>query len=364
MHFQLKTIPSIICCFLLCALLPSEEQKTKAIQTLLNQSIKQHKVPGLLAAIIDHQGIRSIAASGVRQHDRNEQLSIHDHVHIGSCTKAMTATLLAKCIEEGTLSWDDTLKILPPHITQRLDNSYLAANLWQMVTHRSNMPGNAKNWWSHNDKRLVKRRLSILQDNLSVAPQQKDNSFLYSNLSFMAAGCMAEHIYKKTWEDLIQEKLFKELDMKNVGFGPPGNSKTFDQPRGHIPAGSSWKTMYHDNAEALGPAGRVHCSIEDWAKFLAVHLNPSKQKYLKPTSLKKLHTPSGTYAGGWVVVTRPWAKGVTLSHNGSNTMWHAVVWLAPNIDRGYIVVTNSCNEQSPKICDGIVGRLIQIDQQP
>jgi len=45
----------------------------------------------------------------------------------------------------------------------------------------------------------------------------------------------------------------------------------------------------------LSPAGNMHMSIKDWAKFIIVHLNsdPSdKTKLLKPSSLQFLHTPS------------------------------------------------------------------------
>ena len=77
----------------------------------------------------------------------------------------------------------------------------------------------------------------------------------------------------------------------------------------------------------MGPAGTVHCSVPDWAKFAALHLagEPWKgSKLLKPATFRTLHTPppGREYAGGWIVVERSWAGGVALNHNGSNTSWY------------------------------------------
>jgi hypothetical protein len=78
--------------------------------------------------------------------------------------------------------------------------------------------------------------------------------------------------------------------------------------------------------------------------------------------LDKLITPIGTYAGGWIVTERPWGNGVVLTHTGSNTMWYAVVWIAPNVDRAYFVATNSRDNNSHRICDQMVGKLIEINR--
>src|SRR5205823_3475546 len=65
------------------------------------------------------------------------------------------------------------------------------------------------------------------------------------------------------------------------------------------------------------PAGLVHLSVPDWAKFVACHLrgdfdNPNQQCILLSNEVfTRLHhaAPTEDYAGGWQVGTRPWAKG-------------------------------------------------------
>jgi hypothetical protein len=58
--------------------------------------------------------------------------------------------------------------------------------------------------------------------------------------------------------------------------------------------------------------------------------------------MEHLHAaaPEEGYAGGWVVTSRTWARGKTLCHNGSNTLWHVSAWLAPGVDRVLVAATN------------------------
>ena len=47
---------------------------------------------------------------------------------------------------------------------------------------------------------------------------------VYSNAGFALAGMIAETVMNESWEDLMQEKLFRPLDMKTSGYGPMGTS--------------------------------------------------------------------------------------------------------------------------------------------
>ncbi len=338
-------------------------EQSPQIKQILDESIKEHQLPGLIAAVTDQNGVKSIGCTGVRSIGRLEKIALSDRFHIGSCTKAMTAVLIGVLVDKGKMKWDDTLVDVIPELKPHIHADYHKTTLWQLLTHRGAFPANAKNWWAFQEKPLRQRRISILKDSLSAGPQQKLESYLYSNLSYMAAGVMAERVCDENWEQLMQRYVFKPLNMNNCGFGPPGTKEKRDQPLGHVLKNQQWQAHYADNAEALGPAGRVHCSVGDWAKFLRIFLTDSQQQLLKNETIKKLMTPSGTYAGGWVIAQRTWAKGLTLSHTGTNTMWYANVWVAPKTNRCYLSITNSCNKDSHNICDQIIGKLIKLDSE-
>jgi len=114
----------------------------------------------------------------------------------------------------------------------------------------------------------------------------------------------------------------------------------------------------------LSPAGRVHCTIQDWAKFVADQLRGDRgeQALLQPASYQKLHTPpfGGEYALGWLVVERDWAGGTALNHGGDNTMNCANVWVAPRRDFAVLVCVNQSGDIAFRASDEAVGALITL----
>ncbi|HIA65057.1 TPA: hypothetical protein EYN98_03120, partial [Candidatus Poribacteria bacterium] len=58
-----------------------------------------------------------------------------DLVHLGSCTKAMTSTLLAILITERKLNWESTLIETLPELKDLIHPNYESATLRKLVTH-------------------------------------------------------------------------------------------------------------------------------------------------------------------------------------------------------------------------------------
>jgi CubicO group peptidase (beta-lactamase class C family) len=361
-----KNLISIVPLFLLiqpaCAESSKEEAKSKKIEEALAEAVAEAKVPGMVAAVTSSKGVLAIGTAGVRKIGTDAKLTEQDLIHLGSCTKAMTSVLLATLVAERKLTWETSLIDVLPELKGKIHPDYHAITIWQLLTHRAGVEANAANWWVYGKMELKKRRLAILEANLKQAPARKQGVYHYSNLGYMIAGCMAEKVTASTWESLMQTRIFDPLGMDSAGFGPPGASGKTDQPWGHVRSGEGWRPRQFDNAEALGPAGRVHATFADWAKFLAMQLPGGNTLGLDRKALDKLITPTGNYAGGWRVTKRPWGKGTVLNHSGSNTMWYALVWVAPKLDRAFLVATNSRDDNSHPTCDQMIGKLIQIDQ--
>jgi CubicO group peptidase (beta-lactamase class C family) len=99
----------------------------------------------------------------------------------------------------------------------------------------------------------------------------------------------------------------------------------------------------------------VHCSLGDLAKYAAFHMagEGGKSELLKAESFKKLHTAvadNDDYPLGWMVRKRPWANGRALMHNGSNTMFYVVVWMAPEKNCAVIVASNIGEDEAFEGC--------------
>jgi hypothetical protein len=62
---------------------------------------------------------------------------------------------------------------------------------------------------------------------------------------------------------------------------------------------------------------------------------------------------------GWIVGERDWAGGRVLTHAGSNTMWYAVVWIAPARDFAVLVAANRGFDAGAQACDEVASALIR-----
>lgn len=312
----------------------------------------KHKLPGMIGAVLQGEALTAIGSVGVRKLGSDDALRVGDRVHLGSDTKAMTATLLGLLVDEGKLTWSSTVAEVFPARARSLHPDFQRVTLLQLLTHRAGLPANGP-WWELKGRTPTEQRRDLLARMMKAAPESKPGTtFAYSNVGYALAGLMAEQVAGQSWERLMRERLFGPLGMTSAGFGPPGTPGTLDEPWGHEAGG---KPTQHDNAPALGPAGTVHATIPDWARFAALHLKGAqgKARLLKASTFRTLHTPpgGGDYAGGWLVLNRPWAGGRALTHSGSNTYWYCTVWLAPARDFGILVATNQGGDVAAKACD-------------
>jgi CubicO group peptidase (beta-lactamase class C family) len=348
---------------------PPATAPSKDVSALLAPVIQKHDVPGMAAAVVRDGQVVALGVAGVRTRGKADKVAAADRFHIGSDTKAITATLCGILVDEGKLKWDQTVGETFPELTKSMHAQYQAVTLEQLLTHRGGAPGDLSKdalWgklWQHKGTPTSARRL-LLQGVTAQPPEVPPGTkYVYSNAGYAIAGHMAETVAGKSWEDLTREKIFRPLGMTTAGFGAPGTRGKNDQPRGHKGDGSPVEPgPGADNPVAIGPAGIVHCCIGDWAKFAAAHLPSARTRLVKPETLAKLHTAPGAAAGeqkyamGWIIAdNQPWAGGPALTHGGSNTMWYAVVWLAPGKDFAVVV---ACNQANADACNDAAIALI------
>jgi CubicO group peptidase (beta-lactamase class C family) len=346
---------------------PTSDPTSQMLETIR----LKHKFPALAAAVVVNGKIVSTNAVGFRKHGGAEAVTVNDKFHIGSVTKSMTATVAAMLVEQGKISWTSTIGESFSDLGEQLHPDYRGVTLEQLLAHRGGAPGSApkvlwtKAWNAGGPP--DEQRLEFVKGILARKPEAKPGAkYIYSNQGYAIAGVMLEQAAQKPWEELMRAMLFEPLGMNSAGFGAPATPGNVDQPWGHtkgllaglepVPPGPK-----ADNPPAIGPAGTVHCSLPDLARYVAAHLagEQGASRLLKPASFKKLHTPVGDdYALGWVVLERKWAGGRALMHNGSNTMFYIVVWMAPERNCAVIVATNMGKEAFAG-CDEAAGKLIQ-----
>jgi CubicO group peptidase (beta-lactamase class C family) len=341
----------------------------KRIDDFLEPILRKHNVPALAGAIVTDKGLEVIGAVGVRKVGTNIAVTVEDQWHLGSDTKAMTATLIGALVEEGKLKWEMTIEEAFPELVSLMSPALQKVTILQLLSHRAGLLANLPWAFVPNKGTIREQRLAALKMATSAKLVSEPGAkFFYSNLGYVIAGTMAEKAANTSWEELMKNMVFEPLGMKSVGYGGVGTPGQIDQPWGHMPDGKPVRANGPDvdNPPVLGPAGRVHCTLADWAKFIADQLRGARgeKALLKPETYRKLHTPpfGGDYALGWLVTDRGWGGGAVLTHAGSNNMNLAVVWMAPLRDFAVLVVTNQGGEAAAKACDEAASALIQLHQ--
>jgi CubicO group peptidase (beta-lactamase class C family) len=322
-------------------------------------------LPALAVVVIKDGAICDRVAVGVRKTGDPTPVTTNDVFHIGSCTKSMTATLAGMFIDEGKLSWDTTIADVFPELKGKMDPQYEDVTLEELLTHRGGVPSDPPGaaWrqaWKQQGTPMEQRR-QFIEAVLNQTPAAKPGTkMIYSNQGYAIVGAMLEKISGIPWETLITDRLFKPLHMDTAGFGPPGTIGQVDEPWGHVHKLFMNIPIQSDNPPAISPAGRVHCSLDDFARYAIFHME-NQPALLKPETFAKLHTPPpvGQYACGWIVMKRGWAGGKALYHNGSNTMFYFQVWLAPNKKFAVITATNTGADNAFNACDDADGYMIE-----
>jgi CubicO group peptidase (beta-lactamase class C family) len=348
--------------------------KWKNIEPLLEEIRARHGVPALAASTIYDGSIINYAAVGVRKLGTDVKVTAWDKFHIGSCTKAMTATLLAILIEQGKLKWSSTLAEVFPELLQEMHPGYRNVTLLHLLAHRGGVPN--ETWptgMSFLDVHRLpgpprRQRWEFVRRKLKGPPEAPPGErYIYSNAGYAILGVACEKAADAAWEDLLREHIFGPLGMGSAGFGAMGTPGKVDQPWQHRVENGKAIPMAPgpliDNPPAIAPAGTVHCTIGDWAKFVQVHLRGARDQttLLGIANWTRLHTPAfgGTYAGGWGTAHRGWGGGRVYTHAGSNNMNYAVVWMAPHRNFAVVVATNQAGKVAPKACDDAAAAIIR-----
>ena len=332
------------------------------LHELLTTHRQSSGLPAIAAGVMKAGKLMAVGAVGVRKAGTEAAVTRDDKFHLGSNTKAMTATVAAMLVGDGKLRWNQTLSDIFPERAEKMNAGYRSVTLEMLLTHRAGMAHDSHDYGAKSDPVTV-QRLKYLDATINQPPASEIGKYSYSNAGYITVGTILERITGKPWETLIRERLFTPLGMNSVGFGPPSKPNATDQPWGHVFADGHYQPRYGDNPPALGPAGTVHCSMSDYLKFADFHASGGSRPpgLLAPELMEKLHTPppGATYAMGWGTGKRDWAKGLVMTHAGSNTMNYFIVWIAPKIEFSVAAATNAAGPSVTKELDQVVGKLVQ-----
>ncbi|MET3598378.1 serine hydrolase domain-containing protein [Martelella mangrovi] len=340
------------------------------LPTYLEEVRTEYGLPALAAAVVQDGETIAAAAVGTRVMGEDIPVTVEDRFHLGSNTKAMTATLAGMMVDEGKLTWETTVGDVLGADFPGMSDTLSAATLEQLLSHSSGVPADTEELidlyfsvdaFDYNPWDRRHRLLDAWKANEITIPE--GSPFQYSNLGYVIAGMMIETVAGEHWETLMNERIFAPLDLQTAGLGPQTTFGLVDAPVSHrVDEDGNVTPMYwgpaSDVPPVMGPAGNAHMSVGDYARWAAWNAGEGKHgpALVQPETLRYLHaakvetpvrenpppgTPTtGEYALGWGLVQFDWSDRPLLTHNGSNGMNLARIVLDPEEDLGIVVLTN------------------------
>jgi CubicO group peptidase (beta-lactamase class C family) len=347
----------------------------------------RHGLPALAAAVVKSGAIVASGAVGVRVRGTDIKVTIDDRFHLGSDTKAMTATLAGMMVEERKLRWTSTIGEVLGADVPGINPKLAAVTLEQLLSHSSGIPSDTeeivKLYFNADafDYNLPALRLRILSAWKAHAPETPPGSaFHYANLGYLIAGAMIEKAAGIPWEELITARLFAPLALRTAGLGPQATTGKLDAPVGHRVAddGEITPMLWGPAADAppvIGPAGVAHMSVLDFAAWAAWNAGRGRRApaLVEPATLALIQRPriktgpmpharpgtpqEGEYALGWGVVKLDWSTTPVLEHNGSNGMNLAKILVDTDQDLGVVVLTNFPEQKADAAASAVMETL-------
>lgn len=309
---------------------PRKPRPPRAIDETFERAVKAAKPVGFTAGFQSQGDAPIIMNAGQVACDDPAPIPEDAQWHIGSISKTFTAVLIMMLVEEGAFSLDSDLKALLPTQSAQMHASWHPITLGELLSHTSGMHANPT------AKQLEAGRNGMTCDAVLAAQWTKPlkasaGKYRYSNLGYMLLGHIIETHTGQEWLDVVRTRIAAPLGMTSLGIGPPpvirGHARRFWSRKSMAP-----DSPHADNPPFMNAAGRLHASAQDMLTFgrFLLDARAGRSQILSAQSAQTMMTPvARTYGLGLASFPLKSVEGEIWGHDGSNTMWLALLAIVP-----------------------------------
>ncbi|WP_441605416.1 MULTISPECIES: serine hydrolase [unclassified Dyella] len=332
------------------------------LDPIVDAVMARYHLAGLAVGVIDHGEVIYTRTLGERVAGSGQPVTPDTLFKIASNSKAMTATLLARLVQEGKLRWDAPVRSYLPDF--RMADPWVTEHMQvgDLLTHRSGLregAGDLMLWPEPNDftRKDIVHALAYLKPAYSFRA-----GYAYDNLLYVVAGEVAAAAGHDRYDALLRREVFQPLGLTRCQIGAWGRDAVGNVAQPHMRGHDRNIVINADDVEipdiTSAAAGGVRCSLADmlvWARNW-VAPTPQQLQWLTPEQRQILWTPytpmpisarrrawDGTrlyaYGYGWRIAD---VDGVhTVSHTGTLSGMYSAMTLLPDRQAGFVVLMNS-----------------------
>jgi CubicO group peptidase (beta-lactamase class C family) len=344
------------------------------LERVLNSKLIEQFSPGLSVAVVADGNIILSKGFGKTLISGSIAVTPDTPFYIASSTKAFTAHISSDLARSRPHLMTTPLQKLMPTLRFHPNVNTEQVTLQSLLNHTHGISGDGPVTY----RTAFTGEFQSAQDLLALLPHHlasaAGNSFEYSNLGPVLAGYILEHLTGKAWQDLVDEKVFKPLNMHNSA-----NRLTQLDPQkiaqGHEFSGDAFVISKAKKIDKnMHAAGGTYSSANDLAAWLGVHLQQGRwqEKTIFPSELianawKQTASQNRTVGGmkrvgwslGWDIAEY---KGQRIYlRPGGFTGYSAHISMMPERGFGVVVLSNGgqlSGMMNQHIVDVIYGSLL------
>jgi D-alanyl-D-alanine carboxypeptidase len=316
------------------------------LDDIIKERMEQQHIPALSVAVVKDGKIETARGYGLANIELNVPATKDTVYEIGSITKQFTATLAMMLVEDGKLKLDDKISAYLPKTPE----------IWKDITvrHLMNHTSGIKGYTEVGDFFKLARNPHTQEEIVGMVSGMPleftpGSKWTYSNTGYFLLGMIIEKAGGKSYEALLEERIFKPLGMTKTRSCDP-DVIIPNRAASYSWTGKGYRNMFPLHASAAYSAGFLVSTVEDMAKWDAALYS---EKLLKKSSLEQMWTATkladGTnadYGFGWGVSKRNGHRAI--EHGGGTAGFLSNISRYID-DKLTIIVLTNCNNANPGV---------------
>ena len=320
----------------------------------LGREMEKHHIAGAAVSVVKDGKL--FLAKGYGSADLENGIPVDPEqtvFRIGSVTKLFTWTAVMQLVEQGKLDLDADIN---DYLDFRIPDTYpQPITLKHLMTHTSGFEDRLRGSVVSDADDLVPPREWLIS-NMPARVRPPGDYAGYSNYNAMLAGYIAARVSGEAYDQYIQEHILDPLGMVHS----TAQSPILPDLREHASVGYTYEDgdfqafPHYLGQPALVPAGEMHASATDIARFMIAHLqdgrysdaNTAEARILKETTAQQMHStlyaPDPRLLGtayGFFEFSDNGQR--TIGHSGESAPFNTLVLLLPDQNLGVFVAYNS-----------------------
>ena len=253
----------------------AQDKRLAGIDTAILRILTEFNAVGVTVAVVEKNNVLLAKGYGYKDLDNKKSVTPQTLFQIGSCSKAFTTTLLGMLMDEKLLDFDKPVHEYLPELKFKDDNLNKNVTTRDMMTHRTGLPRHDLAWYLRPKTSRAELLKAVSQFEASAGLRE---TWQYNNFMYMAQGVLAEKLTQKSWEKLLQERIFTPLSMNGSKYTTADMLKADDYslPYNYDDEKKKIKKLDYYHFSGMEPAGSIASNAKDMSEWLKTWINVGK----------------------------------------------------------------------------------------